>query len=139
MLAITPCIISGSRTLRRIDRSIVESAIKRHRDQPNPKNLYLIYGCADGVDSFVASSHMRECWFAMKKFQANWKKYSKGAGDIRNKAMIDFAIELAWEDGYSSPILLAFPDANHSPGTLNCIHQAKVAEIETEVYKIGSR
>jgi len=58
----------------------------------------------------------------IKEFPASWKKYSYGAGSIRNKQMGDYAEALiAFWDGYST-------------GTLDMIRYAKKIGLKVTVY-----
>jgi hypothetical protein len=60
---------------------------------------YLIHGDAKGADT-LADSVAKEIGISRIKLPANWTKFNKGAGSIRNKSMIDlFKIDL----------VLAFP------------------------------
>jgi hypothetical protein len=92
----------------------------------------LIHGCAKGADQlaeYVLTMHM----FAelgnipaIQRFPADWEKYGKAAGPIRNKQMLD--------EG-KPDMVIAFL-APHSKGTKNMIDQAKAAEIPVHVVEI---
>ena len=80
----------------------------------------VVSGCARGADKFG------ESWaewnnIPVKRFPAEWDKYGKGAGPIRNKQMANYA------DG-----LIAFL-WNNSRGTVNMIKQAKQANLWVEI------
>jgi len=78
----------------------------------------VIHGAAKGADSAAglwASSqqHIKEI-----RFPANWKKYGKAAGRIRNKRML--------EEG-KPDLVIAFPGGR---GTFNMVMEARAAGIE---------
>lgn len=76
----------------------------------------LIHGDARGVDQ-MAGNFGIGCSLEVIEFKADWKKYGKGAGHIRNKQMID----------EGKPELgVAFPGGK---GTANMIKQLKAAGI----------
>ncbi len=58
-----------------------------------PERHILISGCAKGVDTMVIVKALDE-GFELMKFPANWDKYGKRAGFIRNYEMGKVADEL---------------------------------------------
>jgi hypothetical protein len=92
--------------------------------------LTLIHGCAPGADR-LSEEVWRELWGRpplhpeniVLRFPAQWDKYGRAAGAIRNKQMLD----------ESQPeLVLAFWDG-HSRGTKNMIELAKRAGVPVEV------
>ena len=72
---------------------------------------YIVHGDAAGYDT-LADNVANELGIDRFKVPANWVKYSKGAGSVRNKTMLDtFPID----------IVLAFPGRN---GTADMVKQA---------------
>lgn len=94
-------IIAGSRTINEINGDWIDTFIP-HIDE-------VVCGMAKGVDlcgKYYAD--LRE--IPVKEFPADWEKYKKGAGFIRNEQMANYADEL-----------LAFWDGK-SKGTQHMIH-----------------
>lgn len=83
----------------------------------------IISGGASGVDKLAerfALSHK----YKKKIYNANWSKYGKAAGPIRNKEIIE-----------NSHVVIAFPDKN-SVGTFDTITRAKSKKIPVHTYMI---
>lgn len=111
-------LITGSRNFSHTD--LMEEALERHIDQP--EDTVVIHGGARGADALAgALSENRGC--TIEIFEAQWDKYGKGAGGIRNQLMVDSGAD----------ICLAFPLEN-SVGTYDCIKRAKSAGIEVEIF-----
>lgn len=87
----------------------------------------LIHGCARGADLLA-----EEVWNNFpgegftERYPANWATYSKGAGPIRNKQMLD--------EG-KPDMVIAFLAPN-SRGTKNMIEQAEKAGVPVKVINI---
>lgn len=77
----------------------------------------VVCGMADGAD-LLGYEYACCVDLPVKKFPADWVKFGRSAGPIRNAEMADYA------DG-----LIAFWDGK-SKGTKNMITQAKAADIE---------
>jgi len=112
-----------------------------------PKDeIEIVHGGASGIDTYAE-------WFAKNnkikyrcfpsdwdnisnaplvilKYQSNGKPYNAAAGTLRNKQMLDYAIEA------ENPILIAFPRKD-SKGTKDMIKIAKQAKIDTRIIEIN--
>ena len=75
-----------------------------------------------GAD-YLGERFAKENGYAVKKFPANWSKYGKSAGPIRNKEMAEYA-----------DMLIAFWDGK-SKGTKNMIDLA--IQYELKVYVVN--
>ena len=88
------------------------------------RKILFISGAAKGADQlgemFADTNN-----FAVKRFPANWDKYQKAAGPIRNKQMAEYAAE---ETG----VLFAFWDGK-SRGIRNMINTAERYGLEVHV------
>ncbi len=73
---------------------------------------------ADRLGEFYAKKHGT----ALKIFPAEWTKYGKCAGPIRNRQMIDYI------NGFENKVVIAFVSAN-TKGTRNTIAFAQKANI----------
>lgn len=81
-----------------------------------PAGLTIIHGGAKGADS-LAEDWAIVNWVQFERYPADWKKFGKGAGHIRNKQMLDTGIDL----------VVAFPGGR---GTANMVDIAKKAGVE---------
>ena len=89
------------------------------------ENIRIVSGHARGVDTF-AEQYAAEKGIPISVFPAEWAKYGKAAGPIRNRAMLDFAKE-------ETPVVAAFWDGK-SRGTANMIKLANTAGAECHVF-----
>lgn len=89
---------------------------------PRP-DLVIISGAAKGADS-IAEDWAIVNWVKLLSFPADWDKYGKSAGYVRNKQML--------EEG-KPDMVLAFPGGR---GTADMVSQAKKARVPCmEIYK----
>ena len=103
-------IIAGSRSIENmqfLEQTISEAIIEKEITITE-----VVCGMAEGVDT------LGKCWaetnkITVKEFPADWNKYSKAAGFIRNKQMAEYA-----------DALIAICK-NNSKGTINMIEQMK--------------
>ena len=90
------------------------------------KNAERYYNYNKGLN---AEQYAAENNVPIKIFPAEWKKYGKAAGPIRNKAMLDYAKD-------ETPVVAAFWDGK-SRGTGNMLKQAKEAGAECHIFLYG--
>ena len=88
-------------------------------------DIEIVSGHASGADK-LAEAYAERLGLAIKIFPADWKKYGRAAGPIRNKEMLDYIME-------GDPIVAAFWDGQ-SKGTKNMIEQARRKEVECKVF-----
>jgi len=88
------------------------------------KNIEIVSGTAKGAD-ILGEKYAKDKGYEIKKFPANWDKYKKAAGYIRNKEMAEYA-----------DVLIAFWDGE-SKGTKHMIDLAKENKlmIRTHIYQ----
>lgn len=87
-------LISGSRTFSNLD--LVKEFVKGL-----PSDTTLLNGRAPGVDNVARNQALFES-FSVKDYPAEWHKYGKSAGIIRNHIMVDLADEVyCFWDGVS--------------------------------------
>lgn len=94
---------------------------------PQYENIEIVSGHAKGTDLFgeeYAQLH------SLKKtiFPADWKRYGRTAGPIRNKAMLMYAMD-------AFPVVIAFWNGS-SKGTKNMIEQARKQNVKVYVVDI---
>ena len=109
------------------DRNWQSFEIIRRELEKFPKDTEIIQGCANGADKMsaniskilklklISSSDNDDC-ISNPGFPANWKRYGRGAGPIRNKQMLD--------EGKPNLVLAFHNDIKNSKGTKNMIEQA---------------
>jgi hypothetical protein len=101
------------------DRAAVFSALDLLATENGGIRL-LIQGGATGADE-LAAHWARARAVPCLNVPANWEKYGKAAGPIRNTAML----------GYRPDVVLAFPGGK---GTANMVDQARLAGVKVEVF-----
>ncbi len=112
-------LICGSRTWN--DRELIRSWLCKLQDWGYDT---LIEGEARGADS-IARDEAGKMRFKIEKYPANWDKYHKVAGPIRNKQMLV-------EDKPS--LVVAFSqDISNSKGTRNMVEQSLRSKVEVIV------
>jgi len=86
-----------------------------------PRCTELIHGGARGADK-MADEIGRELGFIVVEVPADWDKYGRSAGAIRNREMLDMKPDL----------VIAFPTAE-SRGTWNCVNEARRRGIKVKI------
>lgn len=94
---------------------------------PRYTNPEIISGHARGADTF-GEEYARMTGIKCSVFKAEWKRYGKAAGPIRNREMLDYAME-------ETPVVIAFWNGT-SRGTKNMIERARKAGVEVIVVPI---
>lgn len=83
-----------------------------------------MHGGAKGADS-LAGLVARQLGFKVEVYPANWKKYGRAAGPVRNNQMLDT----------DPDVVLAFhPNLKESKGTAHCVREARKRSIEVKLY-----
>ncbi len=88
-----------------------------------PKNTVIIHGAARGADS-IAGTVAKELGFEVEVYPADWNKFGKAAGIIRNKQMLEAKPDL---------VLAFHPDLDKSKGTKNMVQISRKAGVETKL------
>lgn len=114
-------IIAGSRSIT--DYEKLASVMSQLTAGVSPRNAYeIVSGGADGVDQ-LGERWAEEYDCPVARFEADWDKYGKSAGPIRNEKMAVYA-----------DILIALWDGE-SAGTENMIDVALNEGLEVHVYQ----
>ena len=77
-------------------------------------NIIIVSGCARGADT-LGEQYANERGFTIEKYPANWEKYKKAAGFIRNEEMAKNA----------DACIAFFSSINESKGTKDMINRAQ--------------
>jgi hypothetical protein len=104
-------IIAGSRTYNDYE------LLKRVCDETLSLITEIVSGTANGADK-LGERYAKEKGYPIKQFPADWNKYGKSAGYIRNKQMAEYA-----------DALIAFWDGK-SKGTKHMIDLAKLNNLK---------
>lgn len=103
-------IIAGCRHYA--ERCYVAEAMEAWREAyPNRRITEVVWGCAAGIDS-LGAEWATEQRIQLKAFPADWNRYGRAAGPIRNERMAEYA-----------DALVAIWDGR-SKGTYNMIQEA---------------
>jgi hypothetical protein len=108
-------LICGSRNF------IDEAAIAAVIDKLDPDDI-VIHGCASGADT-IAGELARARGLKVMEFPAQWRRYGRSAGPIRNKQML--------VEGKPDIVYAFYKDKKKSKGTKNMVKQARSAGVET--------
>lgn len=117
-------IIAGTRTFddygmlcRSADYWLSEKRTKRR--------IVIVSGAAKGADA-LGERYARERGYKLQRYPANWEKYGRAAGPIRNEIMAQ-----------NADALIAYWDGR-SPGTWNMIELARNYGLKVRVKKYSS-
>lgn len=116
-------IIAGSREFDNYDflKSNMDVLFNLFGIDKEKEQIEIICGMCRGAD-MLGERFAKENNYAIKYFPADWDKYGKAAGVIRNEEMAKYAAE--YEDEDDEGILVAFWDGK-SRGTKNMIENAE--------------
>ena len=78
------------------------------------------------VAAKLAEEYAKRLGLALKVFPADWKRYGRAAGPIRNREMLSYIME-------GNPVVAAFWDGQ-SKGTKNMIDQARKEDVECRIF-----
>ncbi len=85
----------------------------------------IIHGDANGADR-IAGHIAKSIGMTVVAVPAEWEKYGKSAGPIRNRKMLDMNPDL---------VLAFHPDIEASKGTKDCVREAERRGIKVEIIK----
>lgn len=115
-------IVCGSRTYGRSD-------VIRARVRQLPADTLVIVGRARGADT-VAEREAMLCGLTIDARPADWQRYGRRAGWLRNAEMLDVLLAGASDD---TRVVIAFWDGS-SRGTAGMLRLAQSAGVEVEVW-----
>lgn len=92
-------VVAGSRNFQ--DKKLLFLKLDHFLQNKNPDEIEIISGTARGAD-MMGEEYAQVRGLKIKRFPAEWKKFGKGAGYIRNEQMAAYADALvAFWDGHS--------------------------------------
>ena len=117
----TRVIVCGNRdfTDKAFCFSQLDTILSEYRD------LEIVSGHARGADLF-AEEYASLRGVKLSVFSPDWKKYGRSAGPVRNRQMLEYALE-------ATPLVVAFWNGE-SRGTKNMIMQAQKARVEVQIF-----
>ena len=123
-------ITAGSRDFNNYDllKTTVENIIIYEIEPGGISNIKIISGTARGADR-LGEQFAKQFHYDVVRFPANWDRFGKSAGYIRNEEMAKYAVE----DG-NRGVLVAFWDGE-SRGTKHMIDLANKHGLEVHVVK----
>lgn len=89
------------------------------------KGTVIVHGCCRGAD-YIAGVVAKDLGLAVIEVPAEWQKYGKAAGPVRNKKMLDMGV---------SQVFAFHNNLDESKGTKNMVEQAKSVGIPVVVVK----
>ena len=92
--------------------------------------IEIVSGHAKGADAF-AEAYAKEKGIELTVFPADWARYGRAAGPMRNKEMLDYAQE-------ANPLVIAFWDGK-SKGTGHMIGIAQKRGVEVRIVSIAEK
>lgn len=113
-------LITGSRAWSDID-AIRKALHETTQNEPDHLRITIVHGNALGAD-YMAGELADQAGFRVEVHRAEWDKYGRFAGPVRNQKMVDLGAD----------VCLAFPDAG-SVGTWDCVKRAAMAGIRVEI------
>lgn len=97
-------------------------AILSHLAALSPSKV--IHGGCTGADE-LSDKAARQLGFEVQVFKADWKRFGRAAGPLRNKRMLD--------EGKPDLVLAFHSDLENSRGTLDMVRRAKSSGIKVEI------
>ena len=107
------------------DRNWSDYSCIRQELEKLPKGSIIIEGCAAGADS-IAGWLAEQMGFEVMKFPADWKKYKRAAGPIRNQQMLD--------EGKPDMVFAFHENIEISKGTKDMVTRAEKAGLEVRIF-----
>ncbi len=94
---------------------------KLEEDGILPTEVEIVSGHCQGAD-MLGERYAKEYGCSLRVYPADWTKYGRAAGPIRNKQMVDYIVP------FENRLVIAFVNEN-THGTKNTISQAKKLSI----------
>ena len=107
------------------DRNWINGSAIRRELLKYPIDTVIIHGAGRGADS-MAGSIAKSLGMQVEVYPAQWDKYGKGAGPVRNKQMLD--------EGKPDKVLAFHEDIESSKGTKHMVKISQEAGIPVEVF-----
>lgn len=106
------------------DRNWTDEGAIRQELAKLPEDAVVIHGACRGADR-LAGQIAQELDLSFEEYPANWEKFGKAAGPIRNEQMLLSGLDL---------VLAFHTDLSQSRGTAHMVRIASYAGIEVRVF-----
>lgn len=117
-------LICGSRFYT--DYKKILQYVRSLKDTAIHENIVIVAGGAMGADTLAVKAAV-SCGFSFREYPAQWEKYGKKAGPIRNQTMLDME---------KPDIVAAFHEAiESSKGTKDMVSRARKSGVPVVVFK----
>jgi hypothetical protein len=90
-----------------------------------PKPTLILEGEAPGADTMARRFAEEIPWLCYRPFPAQWHKYGRAAGPIRNREMLDEEPHLG---------IAFYKNIQESKGTIDCMREGRKRGIEFELH-----
>lgn len=125
-------LVTGSRDFGNynvVSRALVVAIETLIKNNPDDKEIVVVHGGARGADTLADDFVLRSALFMTgkgyrlrsEKHRADWNKYNKAAGPIRNQEMVDLGADIC---------LKFIKHGAANTGTTDCARRAAKAGIE---------
>jgi hypothetical protein len=101
--------------------SNIEALLDKFKELALPPDTVVIHGGAKGADQ-MAGYVAKKLGLTVEVFEADWARYGRAAGPVRNKAMLDSGVQL---------VVAFHEDISSSKGTVDMMSRAIKAGIKT--------
>jgi len=105
------------------DRNWKDAILIQERLSQLPSGAVVLHGDCRGADR-IAGNVAEFLGLEVEKYPANWDKYGRSAGPIRNRDMLDTRPHL---------VIAFHDDLTKSKGTKDCVTEARNRNIPVEV------
>ena len=120
-------LVTGSRDWT--DKELINGILSEYKNY----DVTVIHGGCRGVDK-IAGEVSLNFKYNVLVYPADWGKYGKGAGPIRNTEMVKKLVE--YKDSRNNCLVLAFhDDLTSSKGTKDCVNRAEKSKLTVRYIK----
>ena len=124
----TPVLICGGRT--RINYDMFEHFVTEVLVENEIENPEIVSGCCEGID-LLGEEYAQKHNLDVAQFPAEWKRYGRSAGIIRNNQMLEYI------NSFENPIVIAFWNGT-SKGTGYTINKANKLGIPVYIFNYSN-
>jgi hypothetical protein len=118
-----------------ISATVVERSLEHLRTH-RPEPLTVVEGGARGADRCAGRwvARMRARGVGWVRVPANWERYGRRAGPIRNQQMLDYLLQ-GREMGQTVGVLAFHRDIDSSKGTRDMIQRAQKVDVPVKLVR----